>query len=213
MVIENKLSSQFEQYLLSLNKVAAGRLIQNEFSGNNAFQLIQEIMMPALRNIGLGWEAGTIALSQEYMASNICEEIVNSILPPKSKARRDMPTLGITTLGDQHMLGKQIVVSCLKASGFSIYDYGSMPVDNVVDKVMEDGIEVLLVSTLMLNFAYDIKNLRGRFNEEGISTRIIVGGAPFLFDDNLWKGVGADAMAVDATEALSKVYEIMGVSQ
>jgi methanogenic corrinoid protein MtbC1 len=170
-------------------------------------------MMPALEHIGAGWEEGTIALSQEYMASNICEEIVNSILPPESLERKNMPMLGIATLGDQHMLGKQIVVSCLKASGFNIFDYGAMPVEDVVVKVQEDGIDILLVSTLMLNFAYEVKNLRNRFNEVGVGTSIIVGGAPFLFDDNLWNEVGADAMAVDATKALSIVYELMGVLQ
>lgn len=211
MVLYTTLSSEFEQYLLSLNKVAATRLIQDEFTGDNAFQLIQQIMMPALENIGRGWEAGSIALSQEYMASNICEEIVNSILPPESPKRRDMPVLGVATLGDQHMLGKQIVASCLKASGFSIFDYGTMPVGELSTNVVKDAIEVLLVSTLMLNFAYEVKSLRNCFNETGISTNIIVGGAPFLFDDKLWKQVGADAMALDATEALSKVYELTGL--
>ncbi len=211
MVLYTTLSSQFKQYLLSLNKVAAKRLIQDEFTGDNAFQLIQQIMMPALENIGKEWEVGSIALSQEYMASNICEEIVNSILPPESPKRRDMPVLGVATLGDQHMLGKQIVASCLKASGFSIFDYGAIPVDELATNVVKDAIEVLLVSTLMLNFAYEVKSLRNCFNETGISTNIIVGGAPFLFDDELWKQVGADAMALDATEALSKVYELTGV--
>lgn len=213
MNMENSLSSQFKQHLLFLNKVAADRLIQNEFTGDNAFQLIQQIIMPALESMGLGWEAGTITLSQEYMASNICEEIVNSILPPESSKRKNIPVLGVATLGDQHMLGKQIVVSCLKASGFNIFDYGAMPVDELVTNVVKDGIEVLLVSTLMLNFAYEVKNLRDRFNEGDVGINIIVGGAPFLFDTELWKQVGADAMAVDATEALSKVYELMELLQ
>jgi methanogenic corrinoid protein MtbC1 len=213
MTVQNTLSSKFEEYLLSLNKVGANSLIQNEFTGQNAYQLIQDIMMPALEHIGAGWEEGTIALSQEYMASNICEEIVNELLPPESSKRKNMPVLGVATLGDQHMLGKQIVVSCLKSSGFNIFDYGAMPLEDVVVRVQEDGIEVLLVSTLMLNFAYEVKNLRDRFNEEGVGINIVVGGAPFLFDTELWKQVGADAMAVDATEALSKVYELMGLLQ
>lgn len=213
MVTENLLSSQFEQYLLSMNKAAASKLIQNEFSGNNAFQLIQEIMMPALRNIGLGWVNGTIPLSHEYVASNICEEIVNSILPPESKSRKNMPTLAITTLGDQYILGKQIVTLCMKASGFNVHDYGDLLVEDVVSKVQEDGIGVILVSTRMLNFAHNVKNLRNSFDKNGISTKIIVGGAPFLLDNELWKEVGADSMATDATEALLKVYDIMAASQ
>jgi methanogenic corrinoid protein MtbC1 len=209
MVTENALSSQFEQYLISTNKDAASNLIQNEFSGNNALQLIREIVMPALRNIELAWKNGTIPLSYEYMANNICEEIVNSILPPESPERKNMPTLAITTLGDEFMLGKEIIVSFMKASGFNIHDYKSMPVEDVVSKVQEDGVEVILVSTRVLDFAYKVRNLRDHFDKEGISAKIIVGGAPFLADDELWTKVGADSMATDATEALFKVYDIM----
>ncbi|WP_406661706.1 cobalamin-dependent protein [Methanolobus sp. ZRKC3] len=209
MVTENVLSSQFEQYLLSMNKIDASRLIQNEFSGNNAFQLIREIIMPALRNIELAWKNNTIPMSHQYAANNICEEIVSSILPPESPERKTMPRLAITTLGDEFLLGKQIVVSCMKASGFNIHDYGTMLVEDVVNKVREDGIEVILVSTRMPDFAYKVRNLRDNFDEESITAKIIVGGAPFLLDDELWKKVGADSMAADATEALFKVYDMM----
>lgn len=209
MVKENTLSSQFEQYLLSTNKDAASKLIQKEFTGKNAFQLIREIVMPALRSIELSWKNNEIPMSHQYMANHICEEIVNSILPPESPQRKDMPRLAITTLGDEFMLGKKIVISCMKASGFNIHDYGTMMVEDVVNKVQEDKIELILVSTRMPEFAYKVKNLRANFDKEGINTKIIVGGAPFLLDDKLWNEVGADSMAADSTEALFKVYEMM----
>ncbi len=110
------------------------------------------------------------------------------------------------------MLGKRVVTSFLKASGFNIYDYGNMGVEKVARKVKEDGIEVLMASTLMLNFAFEVQKLRSIIDREGIKTKIIVGGAPFLFDQNLWKEVGADAMAVDAMESVNKIYDVLGVS-
>ncbi|WMW21127.1 cobalamin-dependent protein [Methanolobus mangrovi] len=204
---------ELEDALLSLNRVAATTMIINEFTGDNAFELINEVISPALENIGRMWASGEIALSQEYMASKICEEIVETILPAESPARKDMPVIGITTLGDEHMLGKRIVCSFLRARGFNIHDYGDMGPEKISQKVKEDGIEVLMASTLMLNIAYEVKKLRLIFEREGIKTRIIVGGAPFLFDRNLWKEVGADAMAVDAMESIGRIYEVLGVSQ
>ncbi|WP_094228104.1 cobalamin B12-binding domain-containing protein [Methanolobus psychrotolerans] len=200
---------EFKELLLSLNRVAAKNLITSKFTGDNAFELINEIIAPALESIGDMWSLGQIALSQEYMASKICEEIVEMILPAESPYRKNMPAIGITTLGDEHMLGKRIVTSYLKANGFNVYDYGDMGPDKIGMKVKDDGIEVLMASTLMLNLAFEVKKLRLIFDREGIKTKIIVGGAPFLFDRDLWKEVGADAMAVDAMESVNKIYDVL----
>jgi methanogenic corrinoid protein MtbC1 len=85
-----------------------------------------------------------------------------------------------------------------------------MEVEEVATRVKDDGVEVLMVSTLMLNLAYGVKKLRTIFDKEGISAKIIVGGAPFLFDRDLWKEVGADAMAVDAMESVSRINDLLG---
>ncbi len=209
MVTKNALSLQFEQHLLSMDKESANKMVQNEFTGNNAIQLIREIIMPALRSIELSWKDGTIPLSHELKANNACEEIVNSILPLQSPERKAMPTSAITTLGDEFLLGKQIVISFMKAAGFNIFDYGNMLVEDVVSKVQEDGIDIVLTSTRMPDFAYKVKDLKDRFSEEGISTKIIAGGAPFLLDDTLWKKLGADSMAADATEVMFRVYDVI----
>lgn len=211
--IESSISSKFEDALLSLNRVAANNIIVNSYNGDNAFELIREIIAPALERIGCKWANGDIALSQEYMASKMCEEIVESILPSESPARKSMPVIGLTTLGDEHMLGKRIIASFLKASGFNIFDYGDMKPDKVSLKVREDGVEVLLVSVLMLNLVPEVRELRSIFDREDINTKIIVGGAPFLFDRNLWKEVGADSMAIDAMESVDEINKLLGFVQ
>ncbi|MEZ5335367.1 MAG: cobalamin-dependent protein [Methanolobus sp.] len=182
----------------------------DKLSGDNSFELIRQLIVPALENIGKMWALGEIALSQEYMASKICEEIVESILPSDSPSRKDLPSIGITTLGDEHMFGKRIVVSFLKSCGFEVYDYGTTGAREVALKIEEDKIDVILVSTLMLNFVSEVKKLRTILDSVQSDTKIIVGGAPFIFDPDLWKEVGADAMAVDATESFEKICELTG---
>lgn len=204
---------EFEDALLSLNSVAAQNMIFRAFTEDNAFEIVNDIIAPVLEKIGDMWVCGDIALSQEYMAGKICEEIVEKLLPSESPSRMSTPVIGITTLGDEHMLGKRIVTSFIRASGFNIHDYGDMGPENVAMKVKEEGVEVLMVSTLMLNLAYEVKKLREIFDRENISARIIVGGAPFLFDRDLWKEVGADAMAVDAMESIGKIQDVLGYSR
>lgn len=210
MVTENLQVLEFEEALLSLNRVAAKNVITHEFTGDNAFELINKVISPALESIGSMWSRGEIALSQEYMAGKICEEIVEMILPLESPSRKDVPVIGITTLGDEHMLGKRIVASFIRANGFNIHDYGHMEPEKVAMKAREDGVEVLMASILMLHLTYEVKKLRSILDGEGVNTKIIVGGAPFLFDRDLWKEVGADAMAVDAMESVKKIYDVLG---
>ncbi len=40
--------------------------------------------------------------------------------------------------------------------------------------------------------------------------KVIVGGAPFRFDESLWKEVGADATGNDPAEALKIVTKLAG---
>ncbi len=42
------------------------------------------------------------------------------------------------------------------------------------------------------------------------NVKIVVGGAPFRFDDQLWREVGADAMCRTASEAVDVIHEVMG---
>ncbi len=73
----------------------------------------------------------------------------------------------------------------------------------------EDNVKILALSTLMINSALKIKKLRVKLNEQGNDAKIVVGGAPFRFDNNLWREVGADAMAHTATEGVPVLKSIM----
>ena len=167
--------------------------------------MVDQVVVPALEQIGLAWEKGDVALSQVYMSGRICEELVEQVLPPSDPDRKHQPRSAIVVLCDYHMLGKRIVYSQMRASGFELFDYGRMDVDELVERALADGIRVLLISVLMLPSALKVKQVCARLRAAGVPIRIAVGGAPFLFDDKLWQEVGADAMGRNAAEAVSLV--------
>ena len=55
----------------------------------------------------------------------------------------------------------------------------------------------------MLPSALKVKAVRAALNARGSRVRIAVGGAPFLFDPELWREVGADAMGRSAADAMT----------
>ncbi len=200
----------FEQALLSLDRISAKKHFMDLFKPGS-IELIEEVIIPVLERIGTGWENGNVALSQVYMSGLICEELVDEILPAESPLRARQPKTAIAILEDYHMLGKRIVYSVLRASGFEILDYGRMQVDTLTEKVIEENIEIVLISTLMLSSALKVRSLRDKLNAAGKNNiKIIVGGAPFRIDGELWKEVGADAMGSSASDAKKIITGLAG---
>jgi methanogenic corrinoid protein MtbC1 len=203
-------ASEFEQALLSLDRLAARNILLESEDSEPSLQLVEKLVVPALERIGAGWEQGQVALSQVYMSGRICEELVDTLLPSDGLGRKNRPKMAIAVLQDYHLLGKRIVYSVLRASGFELLDYGRVDVDDLVRRVRQDGVEVLLISVLMLPSALRVKEVRARLQAIGSDVKIVVGGAPFRLDDQLWKEVGADAMGREASEAVDIIAKMMG---
>jgi methanogenic corrinoid protein MtbC1 len=62
----------------------------------------------------------------------------------------------------------------------------------------------------MLRSALAIKALTVLLDSLGSRPHIIVGGAPFRFDANLWREVGADACGLTASDAVVLVERFIG---
>lgn len=207
-----------EQALLALDRVRAARIIDAAAASVDPLVVVEDLIRPALERIGERWEAGHYALSQVYMSGRICEEMLDRLLAesgpsPRPAPARRAPRLAITVLDDYHMLGKQIVRTVVRASGYPISDLGRTDVEALVDRVAADRVEVLLVSTLMLPAALRVAELTKRLRVYCPGTRIIVGGAPYRVDDQLWRDVGADAVGAHAGEVVGIIEQLAGGEQ
>jgi methanogenic corrinoid protein MtbC1 len=203
----------FQEELEKLDRIGAQRVFTEALSRFTPIQTVEQVVVPALENIGAAWELGNVALSQVYMSGRICEELVEQVLPPSDPDRKHQPRSAIVVLADYHMLGKRIVYSLMRASGFELFDYGRMDVEQLVERALADKIRVLLISVLMLPSALRVAEVCARFKAAGAPIKVVVGGAPFLFDAALWREVGADAMGRNAAEAVSLVGGWMGEMQ
>jgi methanogenic corrinoid protein MtbC1 len=207
----DQLSHALERALISLDRLGARKILIESKHPSGSLEKIEQIVVPALERIGTGWEQGTIALSQVYMSGRICEELVDEILPTSDPQRKNQPPMAIVTLEDYHSLGKRIVYSALRAAGYDLRNYGHGVLPNdLVTRALNDKIHVLLISTLMLNAALHVKQVTHQLAAARRGTKVIVGGAPFLFDPQLWREVGADAMGRTAPEAIKTVRDVLG---
>lgn len=201
---------EFQQLLLSLDRTELEQFI-NEIKTIYSLQdIVNKIIFPTLQNIGNLWSDGTLALSQVYMSGKICKDITDSLFPKESGQKKDYPKIGLCNLEDHHPLGMQIISSYLKVYGVYPIEYKvGITVEEMVNKIIEDKIRILLISTLMTRSVYKIEELINKIKDEGIEISIIVGGAPFIFDPQLYKRVGADYMGVNAFESLDIIHKLL----
>lgn len=192
--------------LLALDRLSATRLIADHARDHGPLATVDVLVSPALDTIGRAWDRGEASLAQVFVAARLCEEVVAPILPDEGRFIDDQPRIAIAVLDDAHALGKRIVSSVLRASGFVVRDYGAgiMP-EPLAIQAVDDGLDVLLVSTLMLRSALQVRSLVDHLQARGYRGRVIVGGAPFRMDERLWRDVGADAMGRTAADALAGV--------
>lgn len=196
---------RLQEALSSLDKVRIDALFDEALAERSPIQVVERLVVPALEGIGQAWQDGSLALSQVYMSGRYCEDLVERVLPPSDPDRKKQPRSAIVVLNDYHMLGKRIVHSVMRASGFELFDYGRMDVAELLERARTDRIRVLLISVLMLPSALKIRQVRDAFDAAGLDIKIAVGGAPFLFDPQLWREVGADAMGRNAADAVKIV--------
>lgn len=200
---EHPLFEEFRQALESFDRTLAEQLFGQALAMGSPLEMVETLIVPVLERIGGDWESGRVALSQIYMSGRICESLVSRAFPVDApEMNESQPRRAIVVLHDYHMMGKRIVHSMLRASGIRLLDYGRMSVEEVVERVIADRLDELLVSVLMLPSALKVKALRHALRERGVQLRILVGGAPFLFDPELWREVEADAMGRSAADGI-----------
>lgn len=202
--IAPELADQLYAALGDVDRDAVGAVIARALVAASPLQVAEYLIGPVLNRLGDGWSSGTVALSQLYLGGRLCEEQIIALLPDTDLVRADAPRVGIAALVDRHALGKRIVATFLRIAGYPVIDYGvGITPEQLAASARVDGLDVLLVSTLMLPSALQVERLTALLRDHRV--KVFVGGAPFRFDPELWRAVGADGMGSNASDALTLV--------
>lgn len=169
------------------------------------FRVVLPAMDHMVRCVSENLEAN---LAQHFLTARIAEAVTAELLPKFSRrpAVAGRVVIG-TAQGDLHTLGKRIVVGCLRARMLDVTDLGvNVTAERFVGEAIAHEADVIGISALMVHTATGPNGccrVRQILGERGLEERvkIIVGGAPFRFDPELYRSVGADDWAEDAASA------------
>jgi DNA-binding transcriptional MerR regulator len=159
-------------------------------------QLIFNVVIPALRETGAQWEAGTISPAHEHLVSGIIRGILGGILRamPRPGASR---VVFATPSGERHELGLLCGAILAASAGYSVLFLGpDLPAADIAHAVRKSEAKALVLSGTAPGIDYAA--LRS-FTKLPASVDIWVGGARA---DDLRAAVGPRARNIDSLEEL-----------
>ena len=167
--------------------------------------LINTLLIPALDEVGKGFESGRLFLPQLLTSANAAGEAFAAVrekLKREGGTQQTKATLVIATVqGDIHDIGKNIVKVLLENYGYEVIDLGrDVPPETVVQTVVEQNIPLVLLSALMTTTVPAMAETVRQLREAAPACRVAVGGA--VLTQEYADQIGADAYAPDALGAV-----------
>lgn len=204
------LVTTYNEAIYDTDRAAAMQVVQTALEqGATPEMVIFDLVVPAMQKmikaISEDFDAN---LAQHFMTAQIAGEVTDAMLAKIESPPEPIGRIVIgTACGDIHSLGKRIVMGCLKANLIEAIDLGvNVPPERFVDEAVAAGATVIGVSAMMMHTATGENGpvavrrlLKERYLEGKI--KLVVGGAPFRFDPDLFKTIGADAVADDGIAA------------
>ena len=179
-------------------------------AGSDPLSLVNDVLIPALDEVGERFEKGTFFLPQ-LMASAEAAKAGFSTIRDATPAG-DVPTKGkialATVKGDIHDIGKNIVKMLLENYGYQVHDLGrDVDPQAFVDEVVRHHIELAGLSALMTTTVPAMAQTIELLRAQAPWCKVMVGGA--VLNPEYAQMVGADYYARDASDSARIAAEVL----
>ena len=173
--------------------------------GEAPMDLVEKRLLPALTQVGDGYEAGTLFLPQLLMSAEAAQgafALVQQALGEKSTGMRRQGRIALATVeGDIHDIGKNIVKVLLESYGFEVLDLGkNVRPEQVLAAVQAEKLHMVGLSALMTTTVPAMERTIALLRREAPDCRVVVGGA--VLTPELAAAIGAHAYARDAMDTV-----------
>ncbi len=216
-MIDREIIAQARLLLVDQNKEKvieiANRVIAD---GHDPLELMNEAFIPGINEVGDLFGRGRLFLPELMVAADAMKavtDVINAALPKNTVQKKKGPVLLATVKGDVHDIGKCIVVTLMRANGFTVHDLGrDIDIDTIIEKAVEEDVDIIGTSALLTTTMGQQKILEQALKSAGLRDRFktMVGGAPVT---GHWAArIGADAYAEDAQDGVVKVKELLAMA-
>ena len=181
-------------------------------SGEDGLELVKNEIIPALDEVGQGFEAKRIFLPQLMMSAEAAEAAFKEIKAKTAGQAEGQQPKGrvviATVKGDIHDIGKNIVRLLLENYGFEVTDLGKdVSPEAVLEAVKRLHAPVCGLSALMTTTVPAMAETVALLHEKAPWCRVMVGGA--VLTEEYAKEIHADGYGRDAMAAVRLAEKFM----
>ncbi len=152
-------------------------------AGEAPLPLIDEVLNPALKEVGDRFDRGDYFLPELILAAEAMQAAVEVLQPYLEARREQMHSPGrvvmATVQGDIHDIGKNIVTALLRANGFTVLDLGKdVPAAEIMAKAEEFKADIIGLSALLSTTLPYCRDTIRLLEEKGLRQKyhVFVGG-------------------------------------
>ncbi len=180
-------------------------------AGVDPFVVVQDVLIPAITEVGARYERREFFLPQLIRAAETMQKAFTYLKPrlEASRGAEKRPVVVMATVeGDIHDIGKNIVSLLLGNHGFDVVDAGKdVPAEDIVACALEHKARIIGLSALMTTTMVRMEDTIELIRKRGLPIKVMVGGAAVTqaFADS----IGADAYSADAVGAVKVAKTIV----
>lgn len=204
LTIETAISRGLDEEVVKITK--------NLLLEKTPLEIVNNILIPSLDEIGKRYETGEIFLPQLIRsAGSSCKAfdvIKTEIATTNATSILKGKIILATVKGDIHDIGKNIVKVVLENYGYEIIDLGKdVNPQVIVDTAIRENVNLIGLSALMTTTVESMKETISLIRESGHKCAIMVGGA--VLTPEYSKKIGADFYAKDAKKSVDIAKEVL----
>jgi trimethylamine corrinoid protein len=208
--ILDKMQSSIEKLNAGLSAEAAKEAVAAKIPLNTSLDALTK----GIATISDAFDEGEMFIPQLILAGKAFEAaagiLMGGLSAEEKAASSRGKVLAHTVQSDIHSIGKNICVILFRASGYEVIDAGvDVPVQDIVDKAEELGVDIILGSALMTTTMPAQRDIINLLKEKGIRDKYIVlfGGAPTSQE---WvDSIGADGWSSTAPGSVRIAEELL----
>lgn len=205
----HELAPYYQRYVQALLKpdAAEALLVSAEYITDVSRLPIwwEQIIQPAMYEIGHLWASGSISVGQEQIATSITQRVIAWFYPLILSLPRDRGAVVVAASPNElHQIGPRILADLLEMNGWDVHYTGAgATIESVVSLVQEVRAVFVCISTTLVSSIPAAANLifAVRATCQPIP-QILVGGQAYRTSPQLWQRVGADGFASSAREGI-----------
>jgi methanogenic corrinoid protein MtbC1 len=210
-----ELADAYLRAVLAGDRKVASRLVADAISGGvSLHDIYLHVFQSAQHEIGRLWQRNEIGVADEHLATAITQMVMSQLYPMLfAGPRRQRTFVSACVGGELHEIGARMVADFFEMEGWKTYYLGAnTPISGIVKMICERKADIAGIS-VTISFNLDaarqvIHAIRGEMGCR--DTKVIVGGYPFAVAPDLWKTIGADGYAANASEAIVLAEKLLG---